>query len=101
MLSVLLALAMFQDSNRSRHRLFVVDRMKVTANVDAYTNHAHGRETDNHTAPGIAAGFSKGCSSVTLSEDSDKAEFVLDRRESEATLTDAKGSLLYTSHAKT
>lgn len=101
MLIVLLALAMFQDSPRPRHSLFVVDRMKVTGNVDSYANHAQGRETDNHTRPGIAARFSKGCNSVTLSEDRSKAEFILDSRESEATLTDAKGSLLYTSHAKT
>lgn len=98
---LLLALFMIQSEARAGHTLFVVDQLKTTGSVDSYSNHAHGRDDDNHTAPSIIAELAKKCSRVDAAPQRDGAQYILASQAGLATLTDQHGVVLYVSHAKT
>ena len=98
---ILVTMMMFQAAHHPQHKVYLLDQVSTTGNVEAYSNAANGRESDNHTAPGVMAELSKRCSSVPFTEIRQQADLIVELASGEARVVDRKGSVLFVSHAKT
>ena len=88
-----------QQAGAPQHTVYVVD--KVTDQAEARAAGHSDVIGDHHSAPVVMGQFAKTCPTVHFTQDRAAADLILQTQRGSSVLSDAKGTVLYVSPAKT
>ena len=91
----------FQLTGAPQHTVYVVDKVTAEAETKTTGYSATAQTGEHHSAPVVMGQFAKTCPAVRFTQDRTAADLILQTQPGSSVLSDAKGTVLYVSPAKT